>query len=112
MHYLEIATYLLIAVNTVTFIMFGLDKAAAEAGTRRISEAALLQLALLGGSPAAYLARRVFRHKTRKQPFVNRLRWVMVVQLLALAVLAGWWLSRPDAPLGAGEPRVIEHWDT
>ncbi|MHA6723881.1 DUF1294 domain-containing protein [Sphingomonas sp. RS2018] len=70
----------LLLLNAVTFACFGADKRRAESGMRRIAEADLLKLAFLGGTPAAYLARRHFRHKTRKQPFSTHLALIAMVQ--------------------------------
>jgi len=86
----NIATYV-VAINFAAFAAFGIDKMLAEAGRRRISEANLLTLALVGGSPGAYAGRHLFRHKTRKQPFSGELHGIAVLQLGALAGLAGWW---------------------
>lgn len=61
------AAYALLSV--ITFAMYGIDKAAAGKGRRRISEATLLFAGLIGGWPGALVAQRLFRHKTRKQPF-------------------------------------------
>lgn len=77
---------MLALVNLGAFAAFGIDKARARDRRRRIPEARLLQLALLGGSPGAYAGRRVFRHKTRKQPFVGRLHAIAVLQLAAAGV--------------------------
>lgn len=52
----------------------------------------MLALALLGGTPGAYAGRRLFRHKTRKQPFSDRLFGILVLQL-ALAAFAGAWVA-------------------
>jgi uncharacterized membrane protein YsdA (DUF1294 family) len=62
-----------IAVNLWTILRFWQDKKRAIAGERRIPESDLLGLALIGGSPGALLARHLFRHKTRKQPFSTKL---------------------------------------
>lgn len=78
----------LIAVNFCAFAAFGLDKARAEEGAWRISEGTLLRLAPIGGTPGAYAARALFRHKTRKQPFTSRLHAIAVLQLIAGAGLA------------------------
>ncbi len=86
----NIATYL-IAINFVAFAAFGIDKMLAEANSRRISEAALLQLAFIGGTPGAYAGRHLFRHKTRKQPFSSELHGIVRLQGAALAALAGWY---------------------
>ena len=83
----------LIVANFVAFAAFGIDKAAAEAGRRRIAEATLLRWALLGGSPGAYAGRALFRHKTRKQPFCARLHRIAILQVFAIGAWA-WWTMR------------------
>lgn len=62
-------------------LRFWQDKARAVAGGRRIPEADLLGLALIGGSPGAFAARQLFRHKTRKEPFSTRLMLIAAVQV-------------------------------
>ncbi|MDD3798353.1 MAG: DUF1294 domain-containing protein [Novosphingobium sp.] len=89
----NIATYL-IAINFIAFAAFGIDKMLAEAGKRRISEQTLLLWAFAGGSPGAYAARRLFRHKTRKQPFCTNLHAIAAMQVVALAALAAWMVDR------------------
>lgn len=74
------AALLFILVNVWTMGRFWQDKQRAIAGTRRIAEADLLRLAMIGGTPGAFLARRMFRHKTRKQPFSSRLITIASVQ--------------------------------
>ena len=60
-----------VAVTSVaSFAAYGLDKRRAAAGGRRVPERTLHLLALLGGWPGAILARRRFRHKTMKVPFL------------------------------------------
>jgi uncharacterized membrane protein YsdA (DUF1294 family) len=83
----------LVALNFIAFAAFGLDKAAAEAGRRRIAEATLLGWALVGGTPGAYAGRALFRHKTRKQPFSATLHRIAAGQAMALAALGGWMLG-------------------
>ena len=82
-----------VALNFVAFAAFGFDKAAAEAGRRRIAEATLLGWAFLGGTPGAYAGRALFRHKTRKQPFSDQLHRIAILQAIVLAALAGWMLG-------------------
>ena len=71
---------LLVVVNLWTIACFWEDKRRARAGIRRLSEADLLVLALMGGSPGALLARSWFRHKTRKEPFSTRLLLIVAIQ--------------------------------
>lgn len=80
----------LLLLNAWTMFRFWDDKRRAIAGGRRIAEADLLGLALLGGTPGAYLARHLFRHKTRKQPFSAYLAVISTGQAGALF----WFLLR------------------
>ena len=70
----------MILVNVATMFSFWLDKQRAKFGGWRIAESSLLGLALIGGSPAALAARRLFRHKTRKEPFSTMLYLICVLQ--------------------------------
>jgi uncharacterized membrane protein YsdA (DUF1294 family) len=79
----------LLAVNGWTIFRFWQDKQRSRAGDRRISEASLLGLALIGGSPGALLARHLFRHKTRKEPFSTQL---LLIAGLQAGALLGWTL--------------------
>lgn len=77
-----------IVVNLVTIFRFWQDKLRAVAGERRIPESDLLGWALIGGSPGALLARKWFRHKTRKEPFSTQLFVIVALQLGVLLGLA------------------------
>ena len=78
---LPIAIPALILLNAWTILRFWQDKQRAQAGARRIPESDLLGLALIGGSPGALLARHLFRHKTRKEPFSTQLFVILAVQI-------------------------------
>jgi uncharacterized membrane protein YsdA (DUF1294 family) len=85
---LPFAVFALILVNLWTVLRFWQDKERAKAGERRIPEGDLLGLALIGGSPGALLARQLFRHKTRKEPFSTQLLAIVAVQTGAAIGLA------------------------
>jgi uncharacterized membrane protein YsdA (DUF1294 family) len=85
---LGIASFLLVAVNLITICAFWLDKQKAIARDRRMSEANLLFLAMIGGSPGALYARHKSRHKTRKQPFSTVLLLLCAVQIGAVIGVA------------------------
>ena len=70
----------------VAVLMYGADKSAAEQGRWRTSESTLHTIALVGGWPGALVARRVFRHKTTKQPF----RIIFWVTVTANCVALAW----------------------
>ena len=55
----------LAVINVVTFFMYGIDKWKAKKSKWRIREAALLGLAVLGGSIGAWLGMKVWHHKTQ-----------------------------------------------
>lgn len=73
--------FALLVINLWTMLRFWQDKTFARAGERRIPESDLLGLAMIGGTPGALIARHLFRHKTRKQPFSTYLYLIGVVQL-------------------------------
>jgi len=84
----------LIAVNLATFALFGLDKGLARRDAQRIRESTLLWLALIGGTPGAYAARSLFRHKTRKQPFSAYLFAIATLQTVGAGGWIGWhWVG-------------------
>ena len=83
------AALALIVINLWTIRRFHQDKQRAIAGTRRIPEGDLLRLALIGGTPGAFFARRLFRHKTRKQPFSTWL-WLIAAVQAGLAIDLAW----------------------
>lgn len=58
-----------IAVNLLTFALFGIDKYKAIHQQWRISESTLLMLSFLGGAVGGVLGMVLFRHKIRKPVF-------------------------------------------
>lgn len=70
----------LLAINIVTVVTYRYDKNIAGGSRKRVPERRLLLLALIGGSPAAYIAMYLMRprHKTRKFRFVL-LFWAIVI---------------------------------
>jgi len=75
----------LAAVNVVTFVLYGVDKAVAGSSALRVPEKVLHLLALIGGSPAALIAQPFFRHKTRKTSF-RRVFWVIAIAQTAALI--------------------------
>lgn len=87
------ALVFLFIVNAWTMLRFNMDKRYAHDGLRRVPERDLLALAFIGGSPGALLARRLFRHKTRKEPFSSRLWSIVAIQVVALGAAIGFALA-------------------
>lgn len=81
---LPLGLYLLFA-NLVAFAAYAWDKRQAVARKRRVPERTLLVLAAIGGSPGAFAAQRLCRHKISKRPFQAVFRMIVVVQAAAVA---------------------------
>ncbi len=82
--------YYLIALNIVTFFVYGIDKWRSISGTGRkkakrakwrIREAVLLGLAVLGGSIGALLGMKVWHHKTMHKKFKYGLPLILLAQI-------------------------------
>lgn len=58
-----------LAVNAVTFCLYGIDKRRARKGKWRISERTLLTFTWLMGGAGALCGMKAFRHKTRHLAF-------------------------------------------
>ena len=98
--------YILICINVVTFVVYGIDKwkavsqrgqsqtrlsyaerkqtrtkSKAKQGCWRISEATLLLLAVIGGSIGALLGMQIWRHKTKHEKFKYGLPLILLAQI-------------------------------
>lgn len=76
----------LIIINVLAFAMYGIDKRKAVKGRWRISEAALLTVAALGGSLGSLLAMELFRHKTKHKKFTIGVRLLLVLHIILLVL--------------------------
>ena len=82
---MNIILYYLLAVNIVTFLLYGIDKYKAKKGKWRISEATLLTMAAIGGSIGAWAGMRLWHHKTMHKKFKYGIPVIIILQV-ALAV--------------------------
>ena len=85
MHY-ELIIYLA-TVNVVTFFMYGIDKLKAKRSKWRISEAALLWMAVIGGSIGAWLGIKIWHHKTMHKKFKYGVPAILIVQMAIIGYL-------------------------
>ena len=72
-------------MSAVLFLTMGADKSRAKSHGRRIPEARLFLLALLGGAVGGTLGMWVFRHKTRHWYFAFGFPLLAAIQLYVLA---------------------------
>lgn len=73
---------LFVLVNGVAYEVMRHDKRMAREGGWRISEAAIIGLAMLGGGIGTKIAQRRFRHKTRKQPIAGLITFALLCNLV------------------------------
>ena len=74
-------------MSVIAFAAMGADKRRARRGGRRIPEARLFLLALLGGGIGGWLGMVGFRHKTRHWTFVIGFAAIALFQIAAVLVL-------------------------
>lgn len=72
-------------LSAVTYLLYALDKRAAQQSNQRTPEKVLHWLSVLGGWPGALIAQQQFRHKTRKTSF--RVGFYFTVLLNIAAVI-------------------------
>ena len=66
----------------MTFFVYGIDKLKARHARRRIREASLLLLAVLGGSIGAWLGMKAWHHKTQHKKFKYGLPIILLAQII------------------------------
>ncbi|WP_415327591.1 DUF1294 domain-containing protein [Chryseobacterium sp. MMS23-Vi53] len=76
--------YLLILINLISFIIFGLDKKKSIKHQRRISENTLLGVSFIGGTAGAIAGMLIFRHKISKGSFLLKFGFVVMLQVVLI----------------------------
>ena len=79
--------YYLIAINIITFIVYGIDKWKARNEQWRTPESTLFLLAIFGGSIGALLGMQVWRHKTQHWSFRLGIPLILIIQVALCAWL-------------------------
>ena len=81
---LYICFFYLATINLVAFFMYGIDKWKAKRSKWRISETALLVLAVVGGSIGAWLGMKTWHHKTLHKKFRFGVPLILATHILLL----------------------------
>ena len=84
---LAIISGILLTLNLLTFIIYGIDKFKAKKAKWRIPESTLILLALLGGSIGAWLGMKAWRHKTQHAKFYIGIPLIISGQIILLIYL-------------------------
>ena len=69
-------------INTLAFIVYGIDKLKAKKGKWRIPESTLLLLAIIGGSIGAWFGIKVWHHKTLHKKFKYGIPLIVIIQIV------------------------------
>lgn len=80
----------LLAMNMITFFLYGMDKYKAKHDRFRIPEKILLLFAYLGGAYGAAFGMQIWRHKTRKWKF----RIAVPISVALLTIFIGLFIHR------------------
>ena len=80
--------------SLVTFVMYAIDKSAAQNGRWRTQESTLHLLSLMGGWPGALIAQAKLRHKSKKLSF-RAVYWLTVIINCGIFI----WLLSPEGAL-------------
>ena len=78
--------YISVWLTVISLVTVGVtiaDKSFAKSKRRRIPEATLFSLAILGGGAAEYITMKLIRHKTRHKSFMLGLPAIIILQLIA-----------------------------
>ena len=73
--------YYLIAINIITFLIYGIDKLKAKKGKWRIPESTLLLLAIICGSIGAWFGIKVWHHKTLHKKFKYGIPLIVITHI-------------------------------
>ena len=87
--FLLIAVFVLMSI--ILFLVMGRDKALSKTRRRRVPEATLFLLAVLGGALGGVLGMQIFRHKTQHISFVVGFPLLALLQWGAVI-----WMLLPD----------------
>ena len=71
-------------INSITFIIFALDKLYAIKKKWRYKVATLLGLCFFGGALGGFLAMNLFHHKTNKKIFAFGVPLMLIVQIVII----------------------------
>jgi len=71
----------LFAINLTLFLLYFYDKLSAKFSNLRVPEFILHFYALLGGTPLAFIAQKLFSHKTNKESFQSTFKKILFFQI-------------------------------
>lgn len=96
MDYAIIILAYIFVINVLAFFLYNRDKHCAVYGKRRIPEALLFFLAVIGGAFGAWMAMLMFRHKTEKPLFSIGVPIMLIINCIVYYMMGYPWDMLPD----------------
>ena len=87
---MKYAIIYLALISFAALILTAYDKKAAQKSKRRIPEATLMTIGVLGGALVMYIVMEIIRHKTRHAKFMIGLPIIILLQIGGLLALHLW----------------------
>lgn len=84
---MKLLYFYLLLINAIGFLLMLIDKRKAIKNKWRISEAALLAVAIAGGSAGSIAGMRLFRHKTLHLKFSIGLPVILAIQMVGTLLI-------------------------
>ena len=103
--------YYILLLNIAAFFLYQIDKRKAEFDKWRVSERTLILVAVLGGALGAWIAMKVFHHKTKKKKFSITVPVFICVWLLIciFSIYQNFHLVVTYYGYSLGESRVVKN---
>lgn len=79
---------IILCMGLIAYLLYAYDKQCAVLDKWRIPESLLLFVAAVGGSIGAYMAMRVYHHKTRKEQFAYGVPAIILIQTIILTIIS------------------------
>lgn len=76
-----------VAINIMTFFLYGIDKWKAKRAKWRIEESTLLWWAVFGGSIGALLGMKAWHHKTQHKKFQYGIPAILIAQIAIVGII-------------------------
>lgn len=82
----KILIFYLLLINTVGFVLMGLDKRKSRKNKWRIQESTLLKTAIAGGCIGVWLGMNKFHHKTKNKKFSSGIPAIFGIHIIIIIV--------------------------
>lgn len=83
----RLALYYLLVINSISFVLFGIDKSNALNRKSRIPNVILISSLFIGGTIGGFLGMKIFHHKTSKDYYSEGIKFIALMHLIVIFYL-------------------------